>query len=352
MKATRMFEQAVYGAAYGQGILCADDNTDGDESVDEGGRFNPRQMEVPTAFLDAMEGAIREKSFGRLEEAVDRWGKWKPSLICRGRKARYLLPPRGPARCAWSSSLDDPKQGAQMTSWWSTEQPGLGVLWFPSWAGSRADKGCSTRTKSLKVKIVRNRVLVASNEHVNVKLGGFWHHLTCCDVSRPTVPPSVSKLPKSSFLLLQPKDMRTASKVVWLAPFVWQSWLSIPWRVAAWGNWRFSLGCTCCVVCAWRKNRPEGDFGRSGRVLTHRSSPYRGLRCTAPAVVRLCSSKGRVRGARPNAATHKTTPTGVRRFFFMTAKVDFLRARSGVPQWPTTQIALYTSWNEASLETA
>jgi len=63
---------------------------------------------------------------------------------------------------------------------------------------------------------------------------------------------------------------------------------------------RFSLGSSFCADLSRQLRVGMTGLGRSG------SSTYRTLRCTAHAVLRLCSSKGLIRGAMPKALTQKT----------------------------------------------
>ena len=72
MRSTTASKQALYGAAYHQGILSANRNSDDGEHVGEVERGNPRPIEVSSDFLDTMEKAIRRKGYERLEEAADR----------------------------------------------------------------------------------------------------------------------------------------------------------------------------------------------------------------------------------------------------------------------------------------
>ena len=72
MRSYRMFEQAVYGAAYRQSAKSPGGPSGDFVPPDEGTRVTPHPISVCEEVVDTMEGRIRQSQYQQLEEAVDR----------------------------------------------------------------------------------------------------------------------------------------------------------------------------------------------------------------------------------------------------------------------------------------
>jgi len=72
MRSYRMFEQAVYGAAYRQSAIPADVLSGEGGLHDEGARGNRQLFCASSEVVDTMQGRIRASQYQQLEDAVDR----------------------------------------------------------------------------------------------------------------------------------------------------------------------------------------------------------------------------------------------------------------------------------------